>query len=337
MGTTRIKVIDLSSSEKEIKTSRKHAEKLARANKLKKTAKADKFDKKPITESTEKTESTVVQHSAPSDTAITPSAITKPVEPSPAQDESTPLAPKPSITPTPRRARLYHTGKKYRMAKKLIEDKTYGIKDAFQLLPKTSITSFDPSVEIHLNVADKNIKGSISFPHALDDRKKKETKYLVFSDLPSEAAAKAGKLASPAGGSIIWGDEKTIADIEQGTLKPKKDFDIVIASPKFMPQIAKVAKILGPAHLMPNPTNGTVTNDIAKALQGENTSSYKFKSDPNAPVVHAKIGKLSQGDDKLAENLKVLIYAIGPAKIRKATLTTTMGPGIKLDLSQIAG
>lgn len=325
MGTTRIKVIDLSSDKKEITTSRKHAEKLAGASKLNKTAKAVKFDKKPTAEIIEKTQSAETQHSPTSDTTTAPSVTTKPVEPQPI--DHVPSTPKPSTTPTRQRARLYHTGKKYRMAKILVEDKTYSIKDAFQLLPKTSITSFDPSVEIHLNVADKNIKGSVNFPHTIIDNKKKEIKYLVFNDEQLTINDKP----------ILWGDEKTIADIQQGNLKPKKDFDIVIASPKFMPQLAKVAKILGPVHLMPNPKNGTVTDDIAKALQGQNDSAYKFKSDPNAPVVHAAIGKLSQGDDKLAENLKVLIYAIGPAKIRKATLTTTMGPGIKLDLSQIAG
>lgn len=323
MGTTRIKVIDLSSDEKEIKTSRKRAEKLAGVSKLKKTAKADK---KPVTESTE------TQHSVPSDTTSQPSVITKPVE------ESLTTTNQPedlASSVVSRKQSRHHKGKKYQTAKKLVQDKVYTTKDAIALLPKTSITSFDPSVEIHLNVIDKNLKGSVNFPHQVEG-KKKETKYLIFNDQPSEALATSKALATEVakeGKRIVWGDEKTITDIEQGKLKPKKDFDIVIASPKFMPLLAKVAKILGPAHLMPNPKNGTVTEDIKKVLEGQSEGTYKFKTDPNSPVVHAKIGKLSQGDDKLSENLKTLIFAIGTSKIKKAVITSTMGPAIKLDLA----
>lgn len=317
MGTTRIKVIDLSSDEKEIKTSRKHAEKLAGIARLE-TAKTDK---KPATD-TQETEIIKTQHSVPSDTASEPSQITKPVEPSPTSDEPVQSTPKAATTAT--RTRHHHIGKKYQAAKKLVEDKTYAAKDALQLLPKTSITHFDPSVEVHLNVTDKNIKASINFPHPTG-AKTKLKRYLVFSE-----KTVASKVAN-----IIPANEKTIADIQEGKLKPGRDFDAVITTAKFMPDLAKIAKILGPRGMMPNPKNGTVTSDIEKFFAQGQSSTSVLKTDPTAPIIHVKIGKLSQKQDELRENLKALILGIGPSKITKAVIASTMGPAIKLDTSSI--
>lgn len=301
MGTTRIKVIDLSSDQKEIKTSRKHAEKLSglgKSKKLEKQAgeKGKSIPQEAVTTQTQKPE--------------TVESI---------QDQ----IPIPQPTPMPQ-ARLkpstHHTGKKYLKAKQLIENKIYTQNEAFQLLPKTSITKFDPTVEIHLNVSDKNIKGSVTFPHLKTVQKEK--KYLIFADKPKDVKAK----------QIIWASEKTISDIESGTLKAGKDFDTVIASAKFMPALAKVAKILGPKGLMPNPKNGTITDNIEKVLAGSSDASGStFQCDPTSAVIHSKIGKLSQKEEELKANLKALVLAIGPSKIKGATLTTTMGPGIKLD------
>lgn len=307
MGTTRIKVIDLSSDQQEIKTSRKHAEKLTGAAKMKKAEKPKKHEK-PTTAQTQETGETKVEPKAGE-----------------GEKETVSRAPETVAKATvAKRQSLHHKGKKYKDARKMVEDKTYTAKEALELLPKTATTTFDSSVEVHLNVVDKRIKGSINFPHN-KFVKKQQKKYLMFSDKKTEDIKS----------DVTWGNESTIADIESGKLKPGRDFDTVIASPKLMPILARVAKILGPRGMMPNPKDGTVVDDVQKALTLSEDTAYELRTDPQAPIFHVKIGKLSQKPDELSENLKTLIVAIGPSKITKATLTTTMGPGIKFDATSV--
>ncbi len=299
MGTTRIKVIDLSSSKGEIKTARKHAEKLSELENLKK---GDK-----------KTKNTL---------AVEPEAVTtelnaeqtSPVE-NPQEIEKT-SGPKPKVN----KKNTHPRGKKYLNAKDIVQDKNYSIAEALELLEKTSYAKFDPTVEIHLTVSDKNLKGSVKFPHL--ESKQKENKYLIFSDQKIETKK-----------SVIWGSEKTIGEIENSDLKPGRDFDVVLTTPKFMPTLAKVAKILGPKGLMPNPKNGTITENIEKFLEGgTGFSEYKFKTDPSGPVLHTPLGKLSQKKEDLKANLDALISVIGASKIKSATLSSTMSPGIKVQI-----
>src|SRR3989338_4057117 len=270
MGTTRIKVIDLSSEKQEIKTSRKHAEKLSGLAKIRQ-------EKKPKAEvSKEPEEQKITPPSAPSQ----PSEPSVPSQPSEPSQPSTPsVIKKQSVSPVvarppttgavgpvgqARKLKPRHTGKKYLEATALIDkNKIYPTAEAIDLLYKTSITRFDPTVEVHFNVTDKNVRGSVNFPHAV--AVKKERKILVFSDPP---AGKAGKQSSISDKHIIWGNENTIADIESGKLKPNRDFDMVLAQPKFMPALAKIAKILGPAGLMHNPKNNTVVENVLSALEG---------------------------------------------------------------------
>lgn len=320
MGTTRIKVIDLSSQDQQIKTSRKHAEKLTGASKIKgakeKPASTQQTEsesinaKEPRPEGLESTDKIAAPKSKK---VVEASVVTKPE-----------TAPSASSVVTSKQKPKHHQGKKYQEAKKLIAGKTYNVKEAIELLPKTSITRFDPAVEIHLSTLEKNLKGNINFPHPFAT-KQKPTRYLIFSD----------KLSTINDKQIIWGSEKTISDIESGKLKPGRDFDTVISSPKFMPSLAKIAKILGPRGMMPNPKNGTVTEDFEKVVSDSEKSSYQYKSDPTSPVIHAKIGKLSQKSTELEENLKALIGAIGPTKIKKGVLASSMSPSIKVDLSSI--
>lgn len=320
MGTTRIKVIDLSSQDQEIKTSRKHAEKLSGAAKIKDKA-------QPKDASSTKQEVTQDPNRNKSQDDISENSekenLSEIEKPKPSEKTAAP-AKKPK-TALKTSASKNQQGKKYLEAKKLLQDKPYKIKEAFEVLPKTSAVKFDAAVEVHLNVADKNMKGSINFPHSFGAKQKK-TKYLVFTDQ---------KPTSDTNQSIIWGNESTIAEIEKGNLKPGRDFDQVISSPKFMPSLAKIAKILGPKGMMPNPKNGTVTENFEKVTSSSDTSSYSFKSDPTAPIIHAKIGKISQSQTELFENLKTLTLAIGVSKIKKATLTSTMGPAIRLDVSSL--
>src|SRR3989344_2946380 len=329
MGTTRIKVIDLSSDQKEIKTSRKHAEKLAGFAKIKK----DSGSKGPLVQREEKGKSQRPETPDPEqkvDASSAPASTQTP-KTSPQQEisteERTVNNEKPTTSPPAKKQPLRHKGAKYLAAKKIIDDKDYGAKEALELLPKASITKFDPAVEVHLNVTDKSIKARVSFPHTTG-QKQKAKRYLVFSDLSSKTKALEDK-------QIIWGDEKSIADIESGNLKPGKDFDILIASPKFMPLLAKVAKILGPKGLMPNPKAGTILDDPQKYFENAQSDTTDLKMDPTAAIVHAKIGRLSQSEKELEENLKAIIVAIGPAKIQKAILKSTMSPAIRLDVSSL--
>jgi len=263
MGTTRIKVIDLSSDQKK------------KVTKVSEEKPEKKAETKPV--------------AAP---AVKPKAPTK----------------------------VRTRGKKYREAAELIDKtQTYSAPKALELLRKVSTAKFDPTVEIHLNVADKNIRGKVSFPHSPGT--KKEKKYLIFSEKKTDAK------------NVIWGDQNSIAQIEEGKLKPQRDFDAVITSPKFMPQLAKVAKILGPRGMMPNPKAGTITDDPEKILAKSDEDSYEFTCDPTAPIIHTKLGKLSYKDAQLSDNLKALVLAVGQTKIKKAVIKSTMSPAIKIDVA----
>ena len=318
MGTTRIKVIDLSSGDKEIKTSRKHAEKLTGAAKIKQPEK-----KKAETSKSRPQDKTITEETE-TESITDKKTITESTEKAPEAQKDTSPVPYKSSAPSVIRKQPHHRGAKYQNARKQIENKNYKIREAIELLPDTSTVKFDPAVEIHLNVADKNIKGNVTFPHSFKTEQKKQ-KYLIFSDSKKDVK----------GADVIWGNDATIAEIESGKLKAGRAFDQVISTPKFMAKLAKIAKILGPKGMMPNPKNGTVTEDFEKVTSATNNSGYSYKTDPMAPIVHAKIGKLSQKSVELEENLKTLIAAIGVSKIKKATLTSTMGPAVKLDVASL--
>lgn len=300
MGTTKVKVIDLSSGEKEVKASRKGAANVAA--KLKEG----------------KDEKDLIAKKAPK-----PEEVTTTQEQSAADETTAPTAPiaKRSKSQKPKK---HARGAKYIKVKELVEaDKIYTARESFVLLAKTSLTKFDPTVELHLNVTQKNIRGAVAYPHAVGV--KKEKKYLVF----------ASKQLPPEIKNVIGGDEKTIDDVFDGRLKPGRDFNAVIASPKFMPLLTKIARILGPAGMMPNPKNGTITENPQSVIESTSSDSHEFRSDPTAPIIHTKIGKLSLGEEKLGENLKVLIAAIGTAKVKKAVIKTTMSPAVRLDVTSL--
>ena len=322
MGTTRIKVIDLSSDEKEIKTSRKHAEKLTGAAKLKEEKKPKKRQKGK--EGQEDLEGTEGKQEKP----VQASTEKPSVSSQPSKPPQSPAPPQPSEPSQPSKSSKpssHHKGHKYLAARqKLEKGKQYGAKEAISLLNETSTVKFDPTVELHLNVVDKSIKGTVSLPHPFET-KTKEKRYLVFSEKKEEVD----------GVKVIWGDDKTITDIETGQLKPGRDFDAVVSTPQFMPKIAKIAKILGPAGLMPNPKSKTVTEDIEKALKTKN-DGLALRCELQAPIIHTKLGKLSAKSEELEENLKALIFAIGPQKIKKAVIKSTMSPSIRLDISSIS-
>ncbi|KKU91008.1 MAG: 50S ribosomal protein L1 [Microgenomates group bacterium GW2011_GWA1_48_10] len=191
-------------------------------------------------------------------------------------------------------------GKNYIAAVSLVDkSKTYSLAEAISLVKKTSYSHFDGSVELHLNVSDKGLRGTVALPHG------------------------TGKQITIATAS----DEL----INRLIVSPKIDFDILVASPDMMPKLAKVAKILGPRGLMPNPKTNTISDNpsqLVKILQ----SSVSWKTQTDFPIIHAVIGKVSFDDNKLEENYQALIKSIGKDKVKSAFLKATMGPSIRLQV-----
>lgn len=199
--------------------------------------------------------------------------------------------------------------KSYRESVSLIDkNKKYTLAEALTLLTKLKRAKFDETVELHFNTIDKGISGNFVLPHGTG----KTTRITILNH--SKDAKKV---------------EETIKQIEAGTI----GFDILIATPDTMPRLAKVARILGPRGLMPNPKNGTVTpkpEEIAKKFE---SGQINFKTEAKFPILHLTVGKLSFGDKKLSENITVALSAIQTKNIKTATLKSTMSPGIKLDIA----
>lgn len=189
-------------------------------------------------------------------------------------------------------------GKKYKTVKTKIEPaKLYSLPEAIKLLKETSYSKFDGKAEIHLRVTKKNLQVEVELPH--------------FQTKPKK---------------VVVVDEKVIKQIETG----KIDFDILLASPKTMPQLVKFAKILGPKGLMPNPKNGTITDNPEKAIKRFQKASMNIRTEKNAPLIHLVFGQVKQPEKELIANLEVLIQAVGQKNIQKAVIKATMGPAIKL-------
>lgn len=224
-------------------------------------------------------------------------------------------------------------GKKYQAAVKLVEgDRSYTPQEAVALAKKASFTKFDETVELHLRLgvdprhSDQQVRGVATLPHGLG----KKVRVLVF------AQGEASRLAQEAGADTVGGEE-LIKKIEEGFL----DFDVAITSPDMMGKVGKLGKILGRKGLMPNPKAGTVVpaNDLPRAIAEAGKGRVEFRLDRTA-IIHVPLGKVSFEEQKLLENLTAVMEAVTKAKpsgakgqyIRSAFLTTTMGPGLELDL-----
>lgn len=203
--------------------------------------------------------------------------------------------------------------KKYQeVVKDLDRSKAYSIPEAVEIVKKISYSKFSGTLEAHINTAQTGIRGLVSLPYSSG----KKLRILVFgAKTPIE--------------DTISGDESTIESI----LKGKVDFDLVITTPDWMPKLAKAAKVLGPRGLMPNPKNGTITDDLKKTVEGFQAGKTEFKTEAKARVIHLGLGKLNQPTEELSANIKTLLQTIGKTKIRQVRLAPTMGPSVKIELS----
>jgi large subunit ribosomal protein L1 len=224
-------------------------------------------------------------------------------------------------------------GKKYEEAIKLVDkDKSYSPQEAVELAKKTSYTKFDQTVELHLRLgldpknSAQQVRGVALLPNGLG----KKVRVLVF------AQGEAAKTAETAGADFVGADD-LVQKIEGGWV----DFDTAIATPDMMSRVGKLGKVLGRRGLMPNPKSGTVVpaNDLSRVIQDSRKGRVEFKLD-RAAIIHVPVGKISFEDARLVENLTAVIDAVVKAKpsgakgqyVKTATLATTMGPGISLDL-----
>jgi len=230
---------------------------------------------------------------------------------------------------------MSNRGKKYQeMMKKIDKTKSYSALEAVDLLKATRYAKFDETVEVAVNLgvnprhADQMVRGAVVFPHGLG----KTTKVVVFAKGDKE------KEARDAGADFVGGQDLITKILDEGWL----DFDKAIATPDMMGLVGKVARILGPRGLMPNPKVGTVTFDIAQAVKEIKAGRAEFRVD-KAGIIHAPIGKASFESQKLVENLQALIELLARLKpstakgvyMKKATLSSTMGPGLTLDTNKL--
>ena len=215
---------------------------------------------------------------------------------------------------------------------KLEKNKTYSVEEAIKLAKATSNSKFDATVEVAMNLnldvkkADQQLRGAVVLPHGTG----KSKKILVI------AKGDQAKAAKTAGADFV-GDLDLITKIEQENWF---DYDVIIATPEMMPALGKIGKLLGPKGLMPNPKTGTVTTDVAKAIEETKKGKVNYRTDSFGNI-HGIIGKASFDENKLAENLKAFIDVIMKAKpttvkgnyVKNISVSTTMGPGIKIDVN----
>ena len=210
-------------------------------------------------------------------------------------------------TETPKKAtkpgKAKPRSKKYQeLVKDLDKTKSYPLSEALDLVKKLSYSKFAGTLEAHINTSTTGIRGLVSLPFVTG----RKLRILAFE-----------------------GSDEIIDNISKG----KIDFDIIVTTPAWMGKLAKVARILGPRGLMPNPKNGTIAEDLKKAVEGFQTGKTEYKTESKAPVIHIAMGKLNQPNEELSANIKALLQTLGKSRVKKVTLSPTMGPSVKVDLA----
>ena len=225
-------------------------------------------------------------------------------------------------------------GKNITNARKAVEHRPYPLQEAVPLLQKVKYAKFDETIEVTLRLgvdpkhADQMVRGTVVLPHGLG----KSKKVLVI------ASGEKVREAQDAGADIVGGEDM----VEKIQKENWTDFDAVVATPDMMKSVGRLGKVLGPRGLMPNPKTGTVTFDIARAVQEVKAGKVEFRTDKTA-LVHVPVGKMSFTPDKLVDNATTLITSVIRAKpaaakgkyIKGATLSSTMGPGISIDTTAL--
>ena len=227
-------------------------------------------------------------------------------------------------------------GKRYVESAKLVDRATlYDVDEAVSILKKTANAKFDETIEAHIRLgvdgrhADQQVRGAVVLPHGTG----KTVRVLVFAKGDKVAEAEA------AGADFVGGDELVPRIQKEGWL----DFDVVVATPDMMGIVGRLGRILGPKGLMPNPKAGTVTMDVTKAINDIKAGKIEYRLD-KSNIIHVPIGKASFTEEQLADNFQTLIDAIVKAKpaaakgqyFRNVTITSTMGPGVKIDTTKFA-
>ncbi|MCD7882954.1 MAG: 50S ribosomal protein L1 [Lachnospiraceae bacterium] len=226
-------------------------------------------------------------------------------------------------------------GKRYKETAKGVDRSTlYDVNEAIALVKKTSVAKFDETIEVHIRTgcdgrhADQQIRGAVVLPHGTG----KQVRVLVFAK-----NAKADE-ALAAGAEFVGGEELVPRIQKEGWL----DFDVVVATPDMMGVVGRLGRILGPKGLMPNPKAGTVTMDVTKAVHDIKAGKIEYRLD-KTNIIHVPIGKASFTEEQLTDNFQTLIEAIIKARpsalkgqlMRSVTITSTMGPGIKLNTAKL--
>ncbi len=227
-------------------------------------------------------------------------------------------------------------GKKYQEAAKLIDRSVqYDTNEAISLVKKSATAKFDETVEVHIRLgvdgrhADQQVRGAVVLPHGTG----KTVRVLVFAKGDKVAEAEA------AGADYVGGDELIPKIQNDGWL----DFDVVVATPDMMGIVGRLGRVLGPKGLMPNPKAGTVTMDVTKAVNDIKAGKIEYRLD-KTNIIHVPVGKASFTEEQLADNFQALMSAIIKAKpasakgqyLKSITLTSTMGPGVKLNTTRFA-
>jgi len=224
-------------------------------------------------------------------------------------------------------------GRKYLEALKKVEKRPYPVDEAVSTMRKASYAKFDETVEVHMRLgvdpkhADQMVRGTVVLPHGTGKSKR----------VVAIAAGEKMKEAEAAGADFVGGSD-LVAKIQEGWT----DYEAVVATPDMMKEVGKLGKVLGPRGLMPNPKTGTVTFDVAKAVQEIKAGKVEFRVDKTA-IIHVPVGKMSFDDKKLSDNALAVIHAVLRAKpaaakgkyVESIYLSSTMGPSISVDEASV--
>jgi large subunit ribosomal protein L1 len=230
-------------------------------------------------------------------------------------DNSKPAKKAKKSTKQEKKARKHRSAKYIEVREKVERMRLYSIPEATQLAKDASYSKYDGTLEVHINTSNKGVRGLVTLPFASG----KKLKIMAF-----------GKGADESGADMV-GDDAALAEIAKG----KISFDVLVTTPDWMPKLARAAKVLGPKGLMPNPKSGTISMDLKKTVGELQGGKTEYKSESKANVIHLGIGKLSQPSEELSQNLKLLLATIGKSKIKKAVISPTLGPSIRIDLNSI--